>query len=377
MGGWINPNSMSHPTNSTNRGEKNCCPIVGNSGVFFGDMVQSIVLGASSNDLAEEMTTGSSIDSVSNTRRTNKDAIECVSPSAASFPALPQHMPNGKDFKKMVLFVSVHLLTILVICVSFWVPRGGEGWGSRLAFVACAVVEAFLRVILASWWFRAASPRLALVFVEIDFLTLAMVGLASLGGRYLISMQHITYAPSSLSRDAGYILVGAVIRESINLVSYCIPLGFKQVRCASHLLFSGATAGALNMLYSYIFSGFNPENSELWKTLLMGLTQMLMFTLWTSMGAAIVCHIKQQRLRIWWAPLALIVPVTFHAGYYFAIYGRSCDWLWALISVGYWLLSAIVVKLMLTDVLDPHAKFSSANAFVSDVHSAGQVVTLV
>jgi hypothetical protein len=142
-------------------------------------------------------------------------------------------------------------------------------------------------------------------------------------------------------------------------------------------LFTGATAGALSILYSNIFGGLSPQKSQLGQTLLIGLTQMLMFTLWTSMGAAIVCHIKQQRLRIWWAPLALIVPVTFHAGYSFAIHGRSFDWSWALITIGYWLLSALVLKVLLTRVLDPHVKFSSANAFVPDVHSAGKVVTLV
>lgn len=81
-----------------------------------------------------------------------------------------------------------------------------------------------------------------------------------------------------------------------------------------------------------------------WEKFLLSLLYTLMFTLWISMGCAILCQIKQVLLSINCAPLVLMVPIVCHSGYLMAVSGLTVGWLWALIVVVYWIISALVLK---------------------------------
>ncbi len=287
---------------------------------------------------------------------------------SSSFPTSCDILPTKKEFSRMILFVSVHLVLVLALCCVFWVPRGGDNWSSRFIFSGCSVVEALLRVAFASWWLKAASLKLALVFTEIDVVTLIVVGLSSLFLPALSQSQILNpVPPGPFGAAVSTIFLSATVRETCKFVGYIIPFVFRQTRCASHLLFAGATSGALNMLYGDIFSGLEPENSTLWQLIVVSLLYTMMFTLWTSMGAAILCQIKQKRLRVLWSPLVLIVPIFFHAGYLMAVFDRTFSWQWALITISYWVVSGVSLKFILTGVMGPETKPTTENgsAFVS------------
>jgi len=96
------------------------------------------------------------------------------------------------------------------------------------------------------------------------------------------------------------------------------------------------------MLYTDILSGCGDGYN--WEKFLLSLLYTLMFTLWISMGCAILCQIKQVLLSINCAPLVLMVPIVFHSGYLLAVSGLTVGWLWSLIVVLCWNISALVWK---------------------------------
>ena len=293
--------------------------------------------------------------------------------NSANFPYVSGVPPTKRDYSRMMMFVSVHLALVLLLCCTFWVPGGGDEWYYRLIFASCSVLEALLRVVVATWWFQSASVKLALVFMEIDLVTLTLVGLGWLiiPSVASVSLQYKLKNPESgvtLLDSLGVIAQTVTLRETCKVIGFLIPLAFKQIRCSSHLLFAGATAGALNLLYSDIISGFKPEESTLGHVIVIGLMLALLYTLWTSMGAAILCQIKMNRISIYWCPMVLIVPVVFHAMYLVAIFGQGFGWQWAIISVAYWMVSGVALKLMLTGVMP--APDSNKSAFVSSASTA-------
>ena len=289
---------------------------------------------------------------------------ESLDQNATTFPSRPENAPVRKDYVRMALFVLVHLFVVLLVCSLAWVARGGDKWGDRLVFVSSSVAQALLRVTLAAWWLKAASPRLALVFAEIDAATLALVGGTCLVMPYIAggALQFELGQATGFSQQVGKIFAVATLREACKLLSYLLPLWFGQVKCASHLLFTGAIAGSLSSLYADMFTAQPSTSTSVWHFVAIGFLYTMMYSLWTSMGAALICHIKQKRLGIRWIPTVLIVPVIFHAGYLMAVYGQTFGWQWALISTGYWLVSAVVLRAMLVQVLP----FPNDADFVTD-----------
>jgi hypothetical protein len=293
----------------------------------------------------------------------------------SDFPFLPDILPTKREYNRMILFVSAHLVVVLVLCGTLWVPRGGDGWVDRLVFASCSVIEALLRVVAASWWLYAASSKFALVFLEIDFVTLALVGLSSLFMPSLLGscLQYQHASPpstggTSLSDAALGIFLSSSVGESLKLIGYMIPFALRQIRCSSHLLFAGTTAGALNLLYGDMFSGFKPESTSMWILIIVSLLNTLMFTLWTSMGTALLCQIVRNRLAIYWCPLVLLVPVIFHSCYLIAVFGEVLGWRWAVITIAYWIVSGVALKLSLAGTMS--ATDPRTGAFVSSASTA-------
>jgi hypothetical protein len=193
-------------------------------------------------------------------------------PKSGSFPSRPENQPVRKDYLRMTLFVMVHLTVVLIVCGLAWVARGGQSWRDRLVFVSSSVAQALLRVTLAAWWLKAASPRLALVFAEIDAATLVLVGVSSWAVPYIAggALQFELGQSVPLSDQVGKIFAVAALRETCKLLSYLIPLGFGQIKCASHLLFTGAIAGSLSSLYADMFSGPLETSTSVWHFVAMG-----------------------------------------------------------------------------------------------------------
>jgi hypothetical protein len=247
----------------------------------------------------------------------------------------------------MLLFVSIYLSFVFCASLGLWVFKDRSQLGARFVFTCVTVVEALLRVIIGAWWLKAASPRLALVFVEVDILTITVLGLlfSVFPGSFVGSLQ-FQLTDTSLSDEVVLrIFAGASLKEASKFVCYILPTALGQVRCASHLMFTGLIAGALSMLYIDIFGGSGDGYN--WEKFLLSLLYTLMYTLWTSMGCAILCRIKQGLFSIYRAPLVLIVPIVFHSGYLMAVSGQTVGWLWALIVVLYWIISALVLKSLL------------------------------
>jgi len=278
-----------------------------------------------------------------------------IDPNGATFPSVPVIPPTKQDYKRMLSFVSLYLIVVFVACVLIWVIQDSQKWKQRLLFCTSSILEALGRVVLASWWLRAAGPKLALVFVEIDVLSLSVVGFFTLVFKSLTgAMQYNLVDMSLTSPIIKTIVVGATIKETGKLLCYGIPLVLGQVDNASHLLFSAAIAGALGLLYTDMLTNDTEYDAAKFT---MGLLYTMMYTLWTSMGCTILCHIKQKRISVWLSPLVLAVPIVFHSCYLFAIAGWEFGWAWVGISAGYWIMSAICLKLILGPVLPMHVLF--------------------
>ena len=259
----------------------------------------------------------------------------------------------------MISFVSLYLVAVFVVSVLIWVIQDSSKWKQRLLFCTTSIVEALLRVILGAWWLKAAGPRLALIFVEVDVLTLSVVGFFTLVFKSLTGAMQYNLMDSSLTGEViKTIFVGATIKESGKFLCYFIPLMLGQINSASHLLFTAAIAGALGILYADMFTSDTEYDAP---KFVMGLLYTMMYTLWTSMGCTVLCHIKQKRWSVWLAPLILIIPIIFHSCYLMAISGHPFGWGWAGISAGYWILSAIVLRIMLGSVLPMKTLFADNN----------------
>jgi hypothetical protein len=288
------------------------------------------------------------------TRRENpRKSVTCakssVDPNSTTFLAVPPQPPTRLDYKRMLSFVSLYLVVVFIACVLIWVIQDPLKWKQRLLFCTSSILEALARVILASWWLKAAGPRLALVFVEIDVLSLSVVGFFTLVFPSLTGAMQYNLVDSSLTGAViKTIVIGAAIKEAGKFLCYGIPLLLGQVSNASHLLFTAAIAGALGLLYTDMLTNDTEYDAAKFT---MGLLYTMMYTLWTSIGCSILCHIKQNRISIWFSPFILIVPVIFHSCYLFAIAGWPFGWAWAGISAGYWLLSAVCLKVSLGPVL--------------------------
>jgi hypothetical protein len=61
--------------------------------------------------------------------------------------------------------------------MGLWVLKDRSQSGARLVLTCVTVIEGLLRVIIGAWWLKAASPRRAQVFVEVDILTISVLGL--------------------------------------------------------------------------------------------------------------------------------------------------------------------------------------------------------
>ena len=296
---------------------------------------------------------------------TGKDKrIMVTNASSVTFPSLPAIHPSAQEYRRMIAFVLIYLAIVTCACIGLWVVPGGDAWSGRLLITSTSVLEALCRVVLAAWWLKAAAPRLALIFVEIDVVTLSLVALVGvLLPHSFIGTLRFDLMEESLQSSPGLlprIFAEAAIKESLKFICYMTPVLLKQVRCASDLLFTGAVAGALGVLYTDIFSA-HPADAG-WERIVMGILYTMLFTLWSSMGCALVCHLKQGRLSWVFAPLVLVVPITFHACYLMAVAGHEFGGVWAGIVIGYWILSAIVLKLLLTKVLPVNDLFTTAKA---------------
>lgn len=249
----------------------------------------------------------------------------------------------------MISFVSLYLVVVFIACVVIWVIQDSTKWKQRLLFCTSSILEALARVVLGAWWLKAAGPRLALIFVEIDVLTLSVVGFFTLVFKSLTVAMQYNLVDSALTGEVvKTIFVGATIKESGKFLCYLVPLVLGQINSASHLLFTAAIAGALGILYTDMLTNDTDYDAA---KFVMGLLYTMMYTLWTSMGCTILCHIKQKRLSWWFSPLILVVPIVFHSCFLIAIAGQPFGWGWAGTSAGYWLFSAIVLKFLLTKVL--------------------------
>lgn len=290
-----------------------------------------------------------------------KEAVVAVSedsldPNAATFPSIPPTPPTKQDYIRMISFVSLYLVVVFIVCVLIWVIQDSVMWKQRLLFCTTSIFEALLRVILGAWWLKAAGPRLALIFVEVDVLTLSVVGFVTLVFKSMTGAMQYNLVDSSLTGEViKTIFVGATIKESGKFFCYLVPMLLGQINSASHLLFTAAIAGALGILYADMFTSDTTYDAP---KFVMGLLYTMMYTLWTSMGCTVLCHIKQKRWSIWLSPLILIIPIIFHSCYLMAIAGHAFGWGWAGISAGYWIFSAIVLRIMLGPVLPMNTLFS-------------------
>lgn len=285
------------------------------------------------------------------------------------FPALPPSLPTTRDYKRMISFVVLYLVLVLLVVVGAWVFRDSDSAQriKRLVLCTMCVLEALGRVILASWWLRAASPKLALVFAEVDVLTLALMALMRfvVPSDFMRTFQfQLTDEPSLSTELVGSIFAGAAFKEFGKMLCYLIPLFVGQIRCVSHLLFTAAIAGALGVLYSDIM-WIDPNESS-GQQIAMGLLYTMMYTLWTSTGCTILCYILQKRISVLFAPFVLLVPILLHAGYLLAIAGQGFGGVWAAIVIAYWIGSGIVLKLLLSPIL-PMRRLFKSNQISEDV----------
>ena len=253
------------------------------------------------------------------------------------FLKVPSTWPSSKDYLRIMLFVTAYLITILVLLSAFWVPRGGDSWSVRLIFVATVIIEAFSRFAMASWWFKAASLKLALAFAESEFISLSLVGVSCLFVEPLLNVSSI---PGSL--------ILATFTETLKVICFLVPFGLRQVTCESHVLFISATSGLLNILYHDMFTGFPRELYPLWQSVVMSILQATLFVLWPMMGAAIFCQVKRGRIGLKFSPLVILAPVLFHFGYLVAVGGWSMnDWQWSAITLGYAIGSGVALRLVM------------------------------
>lgn len=310
-------------------------------------------------------------------RSASKGSKDSRDPNAATFPSVPPTPPTKQDYIRMISFVSLYLVVVFVACVLIWVIEDSGKWKQRLLFCTTSIFEALLRVILGAWWLKAAGPRLALIFVEIDVLTLSIVGFFTLVFKSLTGAMQYNLVDSSLTGEVvKTIFVGATIKESGKFLCYLVPLLLGQINSASHLLFTAAIAGALGILYADMLTSDTEYDAP---KFVMGLLYTMMYTLWTSMGCTVLCQIKQKRWSFWLSPLILIVPIIFHSCYLMAIAGHPFGWGWAGISAGYWIMSALVLRVMLGSVLPMNTLFAkeTTNKHPDAITDATNTVTVV
>ena len=302
-------------------------------------------------DSSQCSTIESSILSSTRTSSTASSVDRCDE-YVAAFPSLPPNAPTGRDYKRMIAFVVSYLALVMATVVVFWVIHSKSQWDKRLILCTMCIVEALGRVLLASWWLSAATPKLALIFVEVDVFTLSLIALMKfvVPEDFMRAFQfHLADEPILSGGLVASIFVGAAFKETAKMLCYLIPLLLGQIRCVSHLLFTAAIAGALGVLYTDMM--WTDPNESSFQQVSMGVLYTMMYTLWTSMGCTILCYILQGRGSWMWAPLVLLVPTIFHAGYLMAISGQEFGWFWAAIVISYWLVSGITLKFLLTPIL--------------------------
>jgi hypothetical protein len=322
-------------------------------------MMTSKTQGADTSGFASNITRGWSVYSQS----TNVNASSIASgytsdPNATTFPSAPNVSPTKREYVRMYSFISLYLLVVLGLLAGVWVIQEPHLWQNRLILTVVCISSAVFRVLLGSWLLKAAGARLALIFVEVDILALSVVGFFVLVAptSFTIKALQTDLAYSSLSTELfGIIVTGATIKEVGKFLCYIVPFLLGQIECVSHLLFTGIIAGAMGMLYTDILT--NTDISITWSRFTVSVLYTMLYTLWTSMGCTIVCLMAQRRISKWFSPLVLVVPILFHAGYLLAISGQDFDWKWALITVSYWIVSAVVLKLMLAPVMPLDALF--------------------
>jgi hypothetical protein len=255
-----------------------------------------------------------------------------------TFPAVSDKPATKRDYVQMMLFVFCHVLVVIVPIVVFWVPKRQSNWVSRLLFAIIVGIGTLIQVGVSSWWFKSASLTLGLIFTGTDFVMLSLVAL-------FVSVIQPYIDMSSIPG----ILIYATITETIKLLGYGIPLSFKLISCGSHLLFTAGTVGALNFLYSTLFSGFKREDIPLWESVVSVILHIFLYSLWPLIGASILLGIKRGNLRVsYFAPLVLVIPIIFHAGYLLAVQNQSYNWLWAIITVAFWVATGIALKILLS-----------------------------
>lgn len=273
-------------------------------------------------------------------------------PNADTFPSAPTVPPTRKEYFRMFSFVGAYLLFIFGVVSAVWVIQSPFEWANRLVLAIVCVVSAFVRVLLGSWLLKAAGARLALVFIQVDILSLSVVGFFVLVSPTAFTMKalqtDLSYEP--LSTDVvRVVFTGAAIKEVGKFLCYITPFLLGQIKCVSHLLYTGVIAGAMSMLYTDILT--NADISVTWSRFTISVLYTMLYTLWTSMGCAIVCSIMQKKIFRWLSPLVIIIPILLHSGYIFSIAGREFGWIWAAITISYWIGSAIILKYILARVM--------------------------
>lgn len=268
--------------------------------------------------------------------------------SSADFPVFSHLFPTSKDFFRMMAFVTAYLLFVFVLCLSFWVVRSPGDSLAKFVIVSTSITEAIVRVVIVSWLLKIASARMALVFVEIDLITVSTMALLNFAlPRPVIGSLQFQIAFSPMDMDGIFkMILGASIKELLKVICYLIPLVLGQTRSAFELLFTSAVAGSLSMLYSDILVDFDVSGA--WQKVVMGVLYTFLFPLWTSLGCSILCHIKRNSLKLIWAPMVLVVPVSFHSLYLLSTAPFPFGWAWAGIVVGFWVVSALILAASLS-----------------------------
>lgn len=281
----------------------------------------------------------------------------CCKQPAPSLLNGSEDSPKKRDYVRMTCFLLAHLSFVFVVCLIAWVLRI-DNWMGRLLFVASSVVGALIRVVLSSLWLRAASPRLALIFLEIDLCSLCLVALIQLSFPLFLN---------SRSPLESTILM-ATLDESVKFICYLLPLVLRQVRNISHLLFCAAVAGAMSLMYSEILlSRFS--DAKIGHQILASIIYSLVYPLWSLLGCGILCHILLRRISWLWAPFVFLVPVVLNAGYLVAVSQFSFSWEWVLITLAFWICSGIVLNW----VLRPLLPVSNSATIAKFVHGQSNV----
>lgn len=263
----------------------------------------------------------------------------CCKQPASPFFNGSEDSPKKRDYVRMTCFLLAHLSFVFVVCLIAWVLRIDD-WMGRLLFVAASVIGALIRVVLSSLWLRAASPRLALIFLEIDLCSLCLVA--------LIHLSFPLFLHFRTPLESSFLI--ATLDESVKFVCYLLPLVLRQVRNISHFLFCAAVAGAMSLMYwEILLSRFSDE--KIGHQILASIIYSLVYPLWSLLGCGMLCHILLKRISWLWAPFVLLVPVVLNAGYLVAVSPFRFGWEWVFITLAFWICSGIVLNWVITPLL--------------------------